>query len=992
MIGAMARRMSSSVLVGRTQAMETLGSALEQTIGGHPSHVVIGGEAGVGKTRLLAEARKLAQAKGVRVLSGGCVSMGADGLPFAPYTEIIRSLVAADGAAAVRNMVGRAAPDLSRLVPALDTGQSPPEQELWAQTRLYEAILDLLRGLAAQGPLVVQLEDLHWADAGTLAASSFLLRAFEAEPVSIWATFRADEITRRHPVRPWLAEVVRDADVARIELEPLDQAEVAALVGHILGSELQEREVEEIRRRSDGNPFFVEELLCCRDDYHEALPASLRDVLLSRVDALPDDAQQLVGVAAVGGQEVEHEILVAIAGGAVADSGLRTLVESGLLVPVQAIDGDEAYAFRHALLREVTYEELLPADRRRLHQRWGEFLADHRRGGPTDPAGLLQLAHHWREARDGRALVASIAAGDAAMASYSYETASREYGEALALWEDGPSGDTDIDHVELLAKGARAAYLASDYRRASSWCRSAIGEVDATDPARRTTLRILLGRIEWVSGDWGASVATYEGALAGAPAEPPIVRLQALAGLAQAYMLHARLREARPMLEEAIEGAIAIGAREMEGHARNTLGGVLSGLGEGDAARASLEASLAIALELGIPDDIGRAYVNLADTESLSGYPERAFETSLQGMRVAADWGVSNSYGAFLGYGAASFGFECGRWDKALDLLARADRISGSSEGSYVYRASYVAELFACSGDERFPALWERASRLILERPASHTHGPLFMGGIEHAAFMGDPAPAVERAREVIALLHTVDGSIWLADVARVAAWPVADLGVAARRTGDEAALMQARTEMDALERIADAWQSEAVDPDSQLAAVLRLGTHDQLAAERARLEGTDTAAQWADLADAWARLGRPFRSAMARWREAQAAEASADHDAAVAALRTSHRMATELGARPLLDELETVARRLRVRLGGGPATVAAERAYGLTPRELEVLAEVAAGRTNREIAETLFISESTAGVHVSHILGKLGVATRTEAARVALDQGLIPA
>ena len=202
MIDLMARRITSSVLVGRSAAVGVLTSAVESAAVGRPRHAIVGGEAGVGKTRLLAEARDQAEISGAQVLLGGCVQMGTEGLPFAPYTEIIRSLVARDGAAAVIAAAGRAAPDLARLVPALDTGEASPDQELWAQTRLYEALLDLFRRLAQRQPLVLQLEDLHWADAGTLATTSFLLRAIDTEPVIIQATYRADEVTRRHPPPP----------------------------------------------------------------------------------------------------------------------------------------------------------------------------------------------------------------------------------------------------------------------------------------------------------------------------------------------------------------------------------------------------------------------------------------------------------------------------------------------------------------------------------------------------------------------------------------------------------------------------------------------------------------------------------------------------------------------------------------------------------------------------------------------------------------------
>ena len=986
MIEPMVRRMTIPVLVGRSDLVDQLEDAVASAVEGRPRHAVIGGEAGVGKTRLLAEMRTRAEAAGARVLLGGCVTMGSEGLPFAPYTEIIRSLVAQDGAAAVVAAAGRAAPDLARLVPALDTGEAGPSQEMWARTRLHEALFDLFRRLAERSPLVIQLEDLHWADAGTLGATSFLLRAILVEPITIVATFRADEVTRKHPVRPWLAEVVRDASVERIQLEPLDEDGVASLIDHILGERLQEREVEEIHRRSDGNPFFVEELLCCRDGYDDSLPASLRDVLLSRLDALGEPAQHLLGVAAVGGREVEHDMLVGVAGDEASAAGLRELVDGGLLLPTRAIDGDDAYTFRHALLREVVYDETLPTERRRLHRSWGEYLSAH---APDAAADLVQLAFHWREARDPRALAASIAAGDGAMASFSYEVAAREFSEALLLWQDDDHEGLDLDHVELLERHARTSYLASDFRTSEASCREALDELGDTDAARRTTLLVLLGRSQWVNGNWGPATDTYELALETAPSEPPIVRVRALAGLGQAYMLNARHRDARPLLEAAIEGAQAVGARDVEGHALNSLSAVLASLGETETGVASIKAALDIALELRIPDDIGRAYVNYVDIEAWSGQPARALETALEGIRAASEWGVSSSYGAYIGYGGVPAAFELGRWDEAAALVERSDRTLGAEVGTYLYRAMYVAELFACRGDERFDKMWERASRMIVDTPASDHFGLLYVGGIQHAMLGGDVAHAVERTQQALTVLSTVDAGVRLLELARVGAWALGERGAAARSAGDEAELAAASEDLAALQALADERRA-ALQPSGRLAELLDLDM-DEIEAWRNRLEGTDTVARWRELVDGWADLGRPYRVAQVRWHEAETAEGAGDRDDAVEALRAAHELAVGLGAAPLLAQLETMARRLRVRLGGGTtAAPAPERAYGLTPRELEVLAEVAAGRTNREIAGNLFISESTAGVHVSNILGKLGVSTRTEAARVALDQDLV--
>jgi DNA-binding CsgD family transcriptional regulator len=336
-----------------------------------------------------------------------------------------------------------------------------------------------------------------------------------------------------------------------------------------------------------------------------------------------------------------------------------------------------------------------------------------------------------------------------------------------------------------------------------------------------------------------------------------------------------------------------------------------------------------------------------------------------------------------------SFAFEAGRWDQAADLLTQRARIAGFAEGSWIYRSSYEMELFACRGDEDFWPFWERARRLMLERPPADNHGLMFLGGIQGAAFAGDYERALGYAWEVIDLLHDRDDGVRLNQVARVASWPQAELGKAARLQGDEAALAEARSGMDRLLALSTAALDGLPDREGRLATVVALAA-DQVRAEQARMEGASTSDEWARIAEAWADIGRPFRSAMARWRAAEVAADAGDRDVAVEALRKAHAIATELGAHPLLGQLETLSRRLRARIGGKPASSAPDRAYGLTRREAEVLTEVAAGRTNREIAQKLFISESTAGVHVSNILGKLGVSTRTEAARVALDQGLV--
>jgi DNA-binding CsgD family transcriptional regulator len=998
MIAPVARRVTSSVLIGRTDALEQLTGALSASRDGRPRHVLVSGEAGVGKTRLVQHAALLAAADGSRVLRGACVSVGDQGLPFAPYAELLRGLVRDEGAATAAALAGRAAADLARLVPTISPTEAPPVQELWAQSRLHEALLDLLRRLAARAPIVVVLEDLHWADLGTLGTTAFLMRAIDDERVSILATLRSDEVTRGHPLRAWLAEAARSERVERLDLEPLDADAVGELVRQITGNDPSRARVEQLYRRSDGNPFFVEELLASDADLGGALTPTLREVLLARVDELPDDARRLLGVAATGGREVDHDLLLAVAGEAPA-AGARSvagIVEAGLLVPVQTAGGD-AYAFRHALVQEAVHDALLPTERRRLHRAWGEALeaSDGRR--PVDAGTLVEVAHHWREARDPRALRASVEAGDVATRGYAVDVALNEYEHALALLEGSADPPADLpDRAELLRRAGHAAYLASEYRRAELATREAIAVLGADgDAARLADVKVQLGRVLWVMGDWQAGIEAYESAVDVAP-DGSAARARALAGLAQVSMLHGWHERATALCEEAIVLARSLGARDLEGHALNTLGTSKAGLGRPQEALADIDAALAIAEALDLPDDIGRAHVNRGDILEFGGHPGLAVESTLRGIGVVEAKGAGLSYGVYLRINGTRFAYACGRWDLARVLLAEADRRADAHPGTQTYRAQYALGLLVGSGAPEARETWERTRRLLRASAPGIMAADVYPPGIELLARAGETLEALAAFDEALALLEGTDSARLVAVLARAAAWPAADLGVAARAAGDRAGLRTAGAWFERALGIARAARSGLERAGGHVAAEIDADLA-QIEAERSRFEGAPQPPAWAAVGDARARLGRPYLEAYARWREAEAAAATGDRERAADALGEAHAIAARLGAGPLLADVERAARRLRLRLADASPDGAAARAaapgdapYGLTPREREVLAEVAAGRTNREIAAALFISESTAGVHVSNILGKLGVPTRAEAGRLALTEGLV--
>jgi ATP/maltotriose-dependent transcriptional regulator MalT len=992
-IGSMVRRVSSFELVGRTAAVGQLMSALASARDGVPRHVLVIGEAGVGKTRLLSRARELADADGTRVLLGGCVNVGDAGLPFAPYAEIVRSLLAEDGAARLAAVAGHASHDLAKLVPEFGPEDAPPAQELLAQTRIYEALLRLLRRLCEDTPILVHLEDLHWADAGTLAATSFLLRAIRDEPIAIAATLRSGESLHGHRLRPWLAEVGRSEGVERLELDPLDEAEVGELVRSITGDEPTAAAVAEYHQRSDGNPYFVEELIASGVDDGAQLPSSLRDVLLSRVDALDEAPRHLLGIAAVGGREVDHQVLVAMADDSEERSiaSIKALVDAGLFVPRSAPTRD-SYAFRHALLQEAVYGALLPSERRRLHRAFGEELASVGTEVIEEVAFLIGLAHHWREARDPRAISASIRAGDAAMSGYAYDIALREYERALQLWVmvDGEP-DPDMDRAELLVRTGRAAYFASDYKRAVAAHRESLAEFDDdVGPIRRAEYQGLLGRALWVAGDWSDAVDSYEEALRLAPTDVPTSRIRALAGLGQCYMLFGWFARSRPLCEEAVELARSIGARDLESHALTTLSISLAASGDDDAALEAVDAGLAIAQELDLPDDIGRGFVQQSDVLNLVGYPDRALESVRQGIEVVVQRGMALSYGSYLRLNGVSFAYQSGAWDEAAALLADVDRSAPAGAGMQRYRAEYALGFLVSSGAPEAPDVWAQQHRVMSESLPSASMGLAYVAGVEAAALEGRYDDAVGIAWEGLDRLEQSEIWLLMSQLARVAAWPVSELGRLARHTADAAAVDEASDRISRLASLTSAARAALVGPDDRLRRPMAVDEA-QILAERARMIGKSSAEEWRSVAASWSELGRPYPGLYARWREAEAANDANDRETALTALRSAYDTATRLGARPLTAELEVLARKMRIRLGRPPTAreATAQPAFGLTPREREVLVLVAAGRTNRQIAEELFISESTAGVHVSNILGKLGVSSRTEAANVALTQGL---
>jgi DNA-binding CsgD family transcriptional regulator/tetratricopeptide (TPR) repeat protein len=997
MIEGVARRVSSPVLVGRHADLAQLTEVLERAAAGQPAIAVVAGEAGVGKTRLIAELLREAALAGVVTLTGGCLDVGEGVLAYAPMVEALRSLARGMDPGEQERVLGGARGELARLVPELGPrGGGEPAVTL-APTRLFELLLGMLHRLAERDPVLLVIEDLHWADQSTRDLLGFLVRNLRGG-VALVLTYRSDELHRRHPLRPFLAELDRTGRVERLELERLGRRELAELLSGILDEPVAPALVGEILARSEGNPFFAEELLAA---YLEGarLPTVLRDLVLARVEALSEPAQRVLAVAAVAGTRVDHELLAAVVDHEAEQ--LVWLLREAVTHHVLAVDeASGAYVFRHALVQEAIYNDLLPIQRGPIHAAYARAL-DRRIEARGDRSRATaaergQLAYHWYAAHDqGQALLACVHAGQAAESASALAEALGHYERALELWDQAPeaAARSPLDQVSLLQRAAEVANHAGQYDRSIALARLALDLVDpAEQPLRAGAVLERLAIYHWVAGDTPKAMATIERAVETIPAEPPSRELaRALAAQGQLLMLLTRHSEARPRCERAVAIARQVGDRAIEGHALTTLGTSLGALGDVEAGVADLEQGREIAWEVGNLDDICRAHANLATVLELSGRAAEAAAVYLAGAGAARRFGALGGSGTVLLPDAANALLSLGRQAEAERLLAEVFDLDLRSPAHRVRPLIARGTLRLRRGDldgarADFGRILDDAAAPL--DPPSAT--PVLSSLAEVAIWEDGLEDARATVAEGLAVLAGSEEVYWIADLCRTGLAAEAAIAERARARHEEDGERTARELGGRLiERVRG-----AVAAHEGVATVVVTANFRTAEAEWSRVTGASDPDRWAAAVEAWEAVGFPWPAAQARWRQAEALLTRGGSRAEAAAiLAGAWTAANRLGARLLAGEIESLARRARIDLPSPeeeqpererPADVPAGDALGLTPREREVLALIADGRTNRQIAETLFISGKTASVHVSNILAKLGVANRGEAAAVA--------
>jgi DNA-binding CsgD family transcriptional regulator len=929
MIGAMRRR-----FVGRAAELAALEAALAATAEGRPQVVLVGGEAGVGKTRLIAELT--GRAEGMLAASGGCVELTAGTAPYLAFTEALRDLGRAVGPRAWERMCAGAPPELAGVLPG--ASETPAvRSDPSSRARLLGQAHDLLAEAASTAPLLLVLEDVHWADRSTLDLAAYLARAVRGQRIALVATYRSDETSRRPALRTWLAELSRADGVSRIDLEPFDEPEIAELLA------ADPATAASIARRSGGNAFLAEELFEAAGD-EATLPASIRDLLGVRIAALPPAARSVLRAAAAAGTRVDDELLAALVD--LPAPELAAALHAAVAHHVLEERGGRL-AFRHELVREAAYAELLPGERRRLHAACARVLEERPELGESAASAAASVARHWDAAGDSeRALTACLRAADAALGV-------NAPAEALVLYRRALELEAGTARLDVLERAAEAAVLAGEAEAALGLLDEALALADpAAEPVRTGVLHSQRAWYSWTGGAFGPSTLEHHArALALIPAEPPSeARARAVTDLAYTEMLDGRNAEALERAVEAVAAARDAGAREIEGLALNVLGVARGMLGDNDTAIECLREAVAIARETGGTEPLGRAYVNLSAGLDIAGRYDEAVEAALEGVAATRRLGLARHWAAFLAGNAAESLITLGRLEEAQALVDET-LAEDVSEMAACHLALLSADIALQRGDHD-------ACELALVRTRE------LGAGLRSAEMTGTTARvaaelAIARGRLDEARAAVAEGLERPSDDGRV----VAGLVVAGIAAGGD--------ERDLLERL------DQLGPAGTLPLAQAL-----IATAHAEAAGLG----WREAVERFDALPCPYRAGRARLRHAEALlAAGADREEAGELLRAAAATARSIGALGLLRDVEALASRARIDVGG-----AREDSSGLTPREHEVLLHLAAGRTNRQIAEALYISPRTAGVHVSRILAKLGASTRGEAAAAGRLAGVI--
>lgn len=1095
--------------IGRERELVRLAAALQQAAEGTSTRVAIRGPAGIGISGLIDELeRRLASVPGVAIARARAYESAA-GIPFFGLAQAVHRLLARAEDAELPGIVGSAGHDLAALLPLLRqrfealriSTQEPrlvaPEQRA---SRLIESVLGALDRCAADGLVLLVLEDLHWSDPGTRVFVEELVRLRRRLRICLMVTYDPDQLHRRHPAWPLVLTLEGSPFVEVLTLGPLDREELARFAQDLTGEPPSGGLVAALLEGSRGNPMLASQLLAAQASIEGIRLSEPFDAIVqARLAALSPAAARCLHVLAAARRPVDRLALLQLtfSDGHLSPAGLTEAVSSGLAVTPLDQDGSELVGIRHALVTEAVERLISPPERQAIHRALATDLAD----TPAERAWHWDMAMAFAEARE-----AHLEAGRAAEEIEPGGTALVHYERALELRDvrDGASGGAPggdpVDAAELLGRAAEAASSAGLFRRAGALAQQAVAlrsgrgatAAAATEgPAGTRALRLAvgalherLGRYRWAAGDLRLALESFERALELIPDESTAERARALATYAQHLMIDGRFDDSARVAERAraVARATTPVAVAEAGHATCTLAVDVAYDGRLERGLELLEEATALALEAGRLDDLMRAFANRTTLLDLDSRRAEALAVVKEGIDQARRAGLEGVYGSFLRGNAADILYMLGRWRES-EAECRAALEWQPAGVAFFSPTLYLSLLLAESRAD------EEASRLVgqtlleLESvPAGQWRAIVQRAAVSLALWRGDMIDALRvAAREWERVLETDDpAQVAMAASTTLEACAAASEDARARR--DWATVATSGELAGGVLRVAEV-RVAGSDLPSTLGARREAELHMETArAHQVRRRGHSDPDVWARIAAAWQARGVPYFAAKARWWEALAALQARDQRTrarAREALREAWDLAAKLPARPLMRELVELSRRGRIALpeadvldavtgrdpdrdgdaalrvldaaaakavdaplddrrpetrpladrvplgpgaarargelldhpGGeeimaraGTATGRAigERlvarpdegrrdSFGLSPRETGVLNVLVEGRTNREIAERLFISERTVGVHVRKILSKLGVAGRVEAASLAIRLGLVP-
>ncbi len=994
----MVLRVSSGRMVGRDDELGRLLTLLDDAEAGRSVAALVSGDAGVGKSRLVGEVTRLAAGRGFTVLSGQCAELG-DSVPYLPLADALRGAAQSTG---VRDALS-SRPALGRLLP--EGGDEPRNEEDrsgLARQQMFGGVLGLLTELAAANPVLLVLEDLHWADASTRDLITFLSRMLHRERVALIGTYRSDDLHRRHPLRPVVAELQRLPSVTTVDLAPLAPSALAEHLSAAAAGRIGATGLNGIVARAEGNAYYAEELLAASiageaigGDPAErgTLPAGLAALLLSRVEQLSDTTQQVLRAAAVAGRKADDELVRAASGLAAAEyeAAVREAVTHQLLVP----DGTEGYVFRHALLREAVYGDLLPGERTRLHGTMSALLAEEHR--LAMPGTAAELAQHCLASHDiPGAFAASIRAGEEAERIGAPAEAHRHYDQALALWERvaGPEKTAGMARGKLGLMSATNAADSGDVDRAVHLLRrlrqalAARTEKSQDDVILASRIGERLAFYLWTTDDIKAAAEAVEIACATVeetPAEPPTWQYaRAVATYANTLLVDDDFDAVREQAERALAAARAAGAPWVQADALVTLGFISNREGRNDEAIKLLTQAHKQAREAKVLGVELRAAYHLAAAHLEHGDLATGGAVAYEGTKRANQTGLGL---APYGTDVQHLHFQChyadGKWDHAQEIAdGFTVRVTSIPEASLSSMALFID---VARGN---PAVAERRAWIEPFFSVRGFDGFIARGLLaEHALWQGDAEETLAEAQAALDVVYEPPWGFHPSAIrpAAVALSARANRVLHARATGAEEAAAAELAAAGELLRIARAGAAFVKRPKFILGPEGR-GWLARAEAEYRRACGDNDPQAWRAVIDEFG-PAYAYEIARTRWRLAEALAEAGQRDEADREWSLAARTADDLRARPLRRALDDLARRARIGTAEPPGDGAV--LGSLTSREREVLRLIAAGRSNREIASVLFIAPKTASVHVSNILGKLGAASRTEAAAIAYREGL---